>query len=102
MSTGSRIAQMRTLRHWSQSYLARKVGTNMKSIKDWEGDVSLPTATNLKKLAFLFSTTTDYLLEIDTCPVIALRGLSDHDILRAQALFQTFVDTAEPDVDTSK
>lgn len=44
----------------------------------------------------LFSTTTDYLLEIESSSVIVLRGLSEHDIFRAQALIQTFIDTAVP------
>lgn len=96
LSTGSRIALMRTARRWSQTYLARQVGTNVSSVKDWESDVSLPAGNNLKKLAMLFSTTTDYLLEIESSSVIVLRGLSEHDIFRAQALIQTFIDTAVP------
>ena len=38
MSTGSRIAQLRSRRQWSQTYFARKVGTNVNSVKDWEND----------------------------------------------------------------
>lgn len=36
LSTGERIAQLRTAQKWSQTHLARKVGTNVKTICDWE------------------------------------------------------------------
>lgn len=94
MSTGTRIAQLRINRQWSQTYLARKVGTNVKSVKDWENDVSLPTANNLKKLSALFITTSDYLLEIDATPVIKLDGLSAEEVMRIRAVVQTLIDTS--------
>lgn len=56
MSTGSKIAQLRCERNWSQTNLASKMGTNVKSVKDWEDDVSLPTAPNIKKLCAVFGT----------------------------------------------
>ena len=62
MSTGTRIAQLRAERQWSQTALAQKVGINVKSVKDWESDVSIPAAASIKKLCFLFHTTSDYLL----------------------------------------
>lgn len=34
MSTGTRIAQLRAERQWSQTALAQKVGINVKSVKD--------------------------------------------------------------------
>lgn len=33
MSTGTRIAQLRAERQWSQTALAQKVGINVKSVK---------------------------------------------------------------------
>ena len=53
MSTGTRIAQLRAERQWSQTALAQKVGINVKSVKDWESDVSIPAAASIKKLCFL-------------------------------------------------
>lgn len=94
MSPGSKIAQLRCERNWSQTNLASKMGTNVKSVKDWEDDVSLPTAPNIKKLCAVFGTTADYLLEIDDQPVVVLRGLSPLEASRARAIVQTFIDTA--------
>lgn len=97
MSTGSKIAQLRCERKWSQTNLAARVGTNMKSVKDWEDDVSLPTATNIKRLCAILNTTADYLLEIDDQPVVVLRGLSSSEVSRARAILQTFMDTSPSD-----
>lgn len=94
MSTGTRIAQLRAERQWSQTALAQKVGINVKSVKDWESDVSIPTAASIKKLFFLFHTTSDYLLEIDDRPVVTLDRLSEREAIRARKLFQLFIDTA--------
>lgn len=55
MSTGTRIAQLRAERQWSQTALAQKVGINVKSVKDWESDVSIPAAASIKKLCFFVS-----------------------------------------------
>lgn len=98
MSTGSRIAQLRCERQWSQTHLAQNVGTNAKSVKDWENDVSKPSVTNIKKLCALFNTTADYLLELDDKPVLVLNGLSEEDEMRARALLQTFIDTSKSPV----
>ncbi len=101
MSTGTRIAQLRAERQWSQTALAQKVGINVKSVKDWESDVSIPAAASIKKLCFLFHTTSDYLLEIDDYlleiddrPVVTLDRLSEREAIRARKLFQLFIDTA--------
>ena len=73
------------------------MGTNMKSAKDWEDDVSLPMASNIKKLCAILGTTADYLLEIDDQPVVVLRGLSPSEAIRARAILQTFMDTSPSD-----
>lgn len=86
MSTGTRIAQLRAERQWSQTALAQKVGINVKSVKDWESDVSIPAAASIKKLCFLFHTTSDYLLEIDDRPVVTLDRLSEREAIRARKL----------------
>lgn len=63
-------------------------------LKIWESDVSIPAAASIKKLCFLFHTTSDYLLEIDDRPVVTLDRLSEREAIRARKLFQLFIDTA--------
>ncbi|MGM9600236.1 MAG: helix-turn-helix domain-containing protein [Faecousia sp.] len=92
---GERIAALRTERQWTLTYLARQVGTNVKTIKDWENGVSLPSVHNVRKLCELFSTTADYLLDLDHAPTIRLTGMSENEINRARAIIQVLIDTAE-------
>ena len=92
---GERIAALRSGRHWTQTYLARMIGTNVKAIKDWENGVSLPTVPNIRKLCELFSITSDYLLNLDSAPTIRLVGMSEADINRANLIIQVIIDTAE-------
>lgn len=92
---GERITSLRLGRHWTQTHLARQVGTNVKTIKDWENGVSLPTVPNIRKLCELFSITSDYLLNMDSVPTIRLAGMSDADVNRAQQIVQVIIDTAE-------
>ena len=42
MTTGERIAQKRHEKGWTQHDLAKKLGLNSKSVKDWDSGVSLP------------------------------------------------------------
>ena len=92
---GERITALRLDRHWTQTYLARQVGTNVKTIKDWENNVSLPTVPNIRKLCELFSITSDYLLNLDPVPTIRLTGMSNADVKRAKQIVQVIIDTAE-------
>lgn len=95
IEVGERIAMLRTERQWTLTYLARQVGTNVKTIKDWENGVSLPSVHNVCKLCELFSTTADYLLSMDQVPTIRLTGMSEADVHRARAILQVLIDTAE-------
>lgn len=92
---GERIFKLRTERQWTLTYLARQVGTNVKTIKDWENNVSLPSVHNIRKLCELFSITSDYLLDMDHVPTIRLTGMSDTDVHRARAIIQILIDTAD-------
>lgn len=94
-TTGDRIAQLRSERGWTISQLSRYVKTNVKSVREWEENISCPSAQNIVKLCKLFSTTSDYLLCIDDTPTVRLDGLSSNDITRARKLVQVLVDTSQ-------
>ena len=53
MTTGERIAKKRHEKGWTQHELAKRMGLNSKSIKDWESGVSLPSAKNIIKTLFI-------------------------------------------------
>ena len=49
MTTGMRIAKLRTKMGWSQSKLAREIKTNVTTIQKWENDISSPRARHIKE-----------------------------------------------------
>ncbi|MBP3428794.1 MAG: helix-turn-helix transcriptional regulator [Clostridia bacterium] len=96
MSTGERISRKRQEYGWSQTHLARLVGVNVKSVKDWEASVSLPSAKTLIALSQLFSVSTDYLLCIDHRAMISIEHLSPDDQHRVKAFIQMLMNLHLP------
>ena len=45
---GKRIFEMRQKLGWSQSRVAKELNVNVKTIKNWEGEVSDPFVKNRK------------------------------------------------------
>lgn len=94
-TTGERIALLRCERGWTLSQLSRSVRTNVKSVREWEENISCPSAQNIRRLCKIFSTTADYLLCIDNTPTLRLDGLSAGDVTRARMIVQVLIDTAD-------
>lgn len=88
MTTGERIAQKRHEKGWTQHDLAKKLGLNSKSVKDWESGVSLPSAKTIVKLCHLFNVSSDYLLCLDSRETLYLDDLSSGDRVRIKAILQ--------------
>lgn len=88
MTTGERIAQKRHEKGWTQHDLAKKLGLNSKSVKDWESGVSLPSAKTIVKLCHLLNVSSDYLLCLDSRETLYLDDLSSGDRTRIKAILQ--------------
>ena len=84
---GKRIFEMRQKLGWSQSRVAKELNVNVKTIKNWEGEVSDPSVKNIIQLAQLFSVTADFLLGIDDRITIVVPALpkTDQDYIRARS-----------------
>lgn len=82
---GKRIFEMRQKLGWSQSRVAKELNVNVKTIKNWEGEVSDPSVKNIIQLAQLFSVTADFLLGIDDRITIVVPALpkTDQDYIRS-------------------
>lgn len=91
---GLRILEMRQKIGWSQSRLARELGVSVKSIKNWENEVSDPSVGNIVHLAKLFSVTADYLLGIDTQSTIVISSLSRQDQNCLRGICQLYISNA--------
>lgn len=91
---GARIFEMRQKLGWSQSRLARELDVNVKTIKNWENEISDPSVKNIVRLTQLFSVTADYLLGIDDQTVIAVGSLSKKDQICLRAMCQVYISNA--------
>ena len=96
MGIGARIAKLRIERHWTVTQLAQMIGTNTKSIKDWESDVSSPTITNVLKLCKLFHITPNTLLGYRPRSVVVLDDLPEEDQSVIRAIVQVYYDKHLP------
>ena len=64
MALGERIRELRKRAGLSQETLAVQLGVSRQAVTKWEMDQSAPSTENLLKLAEIFETTTDILLEV--------------------------------------
>lgn len=58
-----KLLTFRTQRKWSQEYVARQMEVSRATIVNWESGKSVPTADKAVKLAELFNTTVEKLME---------------------------------------
>ena len=70
-----RIRTLRQTRSMSQVQLARLLGVTKQSVSNWENDNIQPSIEMLKKLAAVFSVSTDYLLGLVNDDYIDVSGL---------------------------
>mgnify|MGYP005765928733 CR=1 FL=1 len=91
---GSKIVEMRKKLSWSQARLAKEINVSVKSIKNWEAEVSEPSLQNIVQLAKVFSVTTDYLLGLESACAIRIDGLSPKDQKCLRAICQIYISNA--------
>lgn len=76
-----KIKALRLLFNMSQVDLGKKVGVSKQCVSNWENDNVMPSIDMLIKLATLFQTSTDYLLDLEKpTKTINVDGLSDKEI----------------------
>lgn len=95
MKIGSRISQLRHELGWSQYQLAQRLGTNTKTVKDWESEVSSPSVVNLVKLCQAFHTSADEMLGLSGRSVLTLDNLSPADQKKVRAVLQVLIDLTD-------
>lgn len=61
MSIGTRIAELRKQKNFSQEYVAGKLDVSRQAVSKWEKDLSKPDTGNMIKLAELFGVSVEYL-----------------------------------------
>ncbi len=66
MSLGKRLKTEREKKHWSQKFVAKKIGITNTVLSNYERDYRDPDTDTLKKLADLYGVSIDFLLDHDT------------------------------------
>lgn len=76
---GAKLCELRKLNRLSQQELARMLDVSVKSIKNWESDISDPCLASLKALSEVFNVSADELLGTTMADSISLSRLSPQD-----------------------
>jgi transcriptional regulator with XRE-family HTH domain len=76
---GERLKELRENKKLSQTQVAKRLSLTRSSVSGYENNISVPSIEVLSKMAFLYGTTTDYILGIDNRKVIVLDGLTDRE-----------------------
>lgn len=83
MSLSARLIQLRHGRGWTQQDVADQIGLHVNQVKRYEASSAQPSLEGLKKLARVFSVSTDWLLFED-----AERGPTEDLRLQFEAVSQ--------------
>jgi len=83
---GSRIKELREVRHFSQVELADVLHVSKQSISNWENGNILPSVEMVIKIAEFFSVSTDYLLGLDSRQYLEITDLTDSQLAHIQTL----------------
>ena len=88
MNFGEKLKSLRTSQKLTQQQLADRIGVAKSVVSYYESGDRYPSYDVLVKIAKIFHTTTDYLLDVSKDSVIDVTGLSGEDI----AVIRTVVD----------
>lgn len=80
MNFGNKLKELRTGQKLTQQQLAERIGVAKSVISYYESGDRYPSYDVLVKIAHIFHTSTDYLLDISKDNVIDVSGLSIEDI----------------------
>ena len=84
------IRTLRLVRGMSQVELARRLGVTKQSVSNWENDNIQPSIEMLKKLANIFSVSTDYLLGLEKEEFIDVSGLPPGVVTHLRQVVEDF------------
>ena len=80
MNFGEKLKKLRTSQKMTQQQLADRIGVAKSVVSYYESGDRYPSYDVLVKIARIFHTSTDYLLDVSKDHVIDVTGLSDADI----------------------
>lgn len=88
MNFGDKLKMLRTGQNLTQQQLATRLGVQKSVVSYYESGDRTPSTDVLIKLARVFHTTIDYLLDVKRERVIDVSGLSESDIAAVTAVVE--------------
>lgn len=88
MNFGDKLKMLRTGQNLTQQQLATRLGVQKSVVSYYESGERTPSTDVLIKLARVFHTTIDYLLDVKRERVIDASGLSESDIAAVTAVVE--------------
>lgn len=89
---GQQIRRFRQQRNISQIEIAAQLGVSVRTVKNWEGDLSNPNLECLYRLLKLFHTSADELLGLSNSDHLDLSGLDEKEKRKIRRAFQAYID----------
>lgn len=80
MNFGDKLKSLRTAQKMTQQQLGERIGVAKSIVSYYESGDRYPSYDVLVRIAHVFHTTTDYLLDIAKDNVVDVTGLSEEDI----------------------
>lgn len=80
MNFGDKLKALRTSQKLTQQQLADRIGVAKSVVSYYESGDRYPSYDVLVRIAHVFHTSTDYLLDVKKEKIIDVTGLSDEDI----------------------
>ena len=80
MNFGSKLRTLRISQKLTQQQLADRIGVAKSVVSYYESGDRYPSYDVLVRIARIFHTTTDYLLDVSKDSVVDVTGLSEEDI----------------------
>lgn len=88
MNFGDKLKMLRTGQNLTQQQLATRLGVQKSVVSNYESGERTPSTDVLIKLARVFHTTIDYLLDVKRERIIDVSGLSESDIAAVTAVVE--------------
>ena len=80
MDFGTKLKELRAESGLTQKQLADQLGVSKSVVSFYERQERVPSPDELRKLAYVFRVSSDYLLDLDKVKRLDLSGLTDDDI----------------------
>ena len=77
---GERLKELRKRKKLTQKAVARKLNIDNSTLSGYERNIITPSIDILRSLAFIYNTTSDYILGIDHKQFICVDNLSDRQL----------------------